>query len=352
MNRQRWILLILLVLALVKAWNIYSEWGLITIDVNDAPLAKVMRSIEKQGWVTLATNMPGDTKVSMHVYKVPLTDALEGLATVTESRWRLTYVFAPNKGAIQGMLATVSANQKAEGWKSLFYPLMRQLTEKPYARIPDPRQDTWTVKDPAEKTLQSYLDQGAQTVAASFVFPETLNPSINGKLSSGQVRDVAPKLASLAHAKTQEIFLLTKRVRRSGETAENEGGDDEREGARFGRGGPGGGGDGLFARGGTGGREAMEARLMAEIDKLPPDRRAAALSEFEQRKAFFESLRDLPPDQRQAKIEEMMNNPSVQDQMQANQNSRDSQMTPDQRESRADNYMNRAASVRSALSSK
>jgi hypothetical protein len=355
MNRQRWLLVIIVVLALAKAWNIYAEWGLITVDVKDAPLAKVMHSIEKQGWVTLATNMPADTKVTMHVFKVPLPDALEALSVVTESRWRLTYVFAPDKGSIQGMLSTISANQKAEGWKSAFYPLMRQINETPYARITDPRLDTWLAKDPTEKTLQGYLDQGAQSVAASFVFPETLNPAINGKLSEGQVRNVAPKLASLAHAKVQEIFLLTKRIRR-GETAENDGGgDDERmDGGRFGRGGPGGGGggDGLFARAGAGGREAMEARVMAEIDKLPADQRAAALAEFQKRKAFFESLRDLPPDQRQAKLEEMMNNPNNQDQMQANQNAKDSQMTPDQRESRAENYMNRASSFRSSMLTK
>jgi hypothetical protein len=247
------------------------------------------------------------------------------------------------------MLSTISGNQKAEGWKSVFYPLFRPATEVEYARIPDPRLDTWIVKEPAEKTLQGYLDQGAQSVSASFVFPESLNPAVTGKLSTGQVRDLAPKLASLAHAKEQEVFLFTKRIRRAGETAEGEGGgDDERMEGRF----RGGGGDGLFARNGREGREGMEARALAEIEKLPPAQQAAARTQFNERKAFFQSLRDLPPDQRQAKIEEMMNQASVQAQQQAQQNQRDSQQTPEQREDRAENYMNRAASVRSSMSSK
>ena len=55
------------------------------------------------------------------------------------------------------------------------------------------------------------------------------------------------------------------------------------------------------------------------------DQRAAAQKQFDDRKAFFLSLKDLPPDQRQAKWEEMMNQASMQDQQQAQQNAKDSQ---------------------------
>src|SRR5476651_1093116 len=60
--------------------HIYWNWGLITVKVHDAPLSKVIRSIEWQGWVKIYTNLPPDAKVSMWVDHVPLAEAMETLA--------------------------------------------------------------------------------------------------------------------------------------------------------------------------------------------------------------------------------------------------------------------------------
>src|SRR5271155_3198343 len=59
---------------------IYWNWGLITVKVTDAPLSKVIKSIEWQGWVTIYTNAPPDTKVTMYVDHVSLAEAMETLA--------------------------------------------------------------------------------------------------------------------------------------------------------------------------------------------------------------------------------------------------------------------------------
>jgi hypothetical protein len=58
----------------------YWNWGLITVKVTDAPLSKVIKSIEWQGWVKVCTNLPLDQKVSMYVDHVPLAEAMETLA--------------------------------------------------------------------------------------------------------------------------------------------------------------------------------------------------------------------------------------------------------------------------------
>src|ERR1043166_8954762 len=78
MNRQKIIIsaTILLVVFSIVYW-VWSNWGLITVDVNGKPLSEVIRSIEKQGHIVLKTNMDAAKPVSMHVFKVPLTEALE-----------------------------------------------------------------------------------------------------------------------------------------------------------------------------------------------------------------------------------------------------------------------------------
>ena len=60
--------------------------------------------------------MPLDTPVTMDVDKVPLPDALETLATVTESRWRLLYFVAGDKAALQAAETAWSASGQTAGW--------------------------------------------------------------------------------------------------------------------------------------------------------------------------------------------------------------------------------------------
>jgi len=76
----KWIWLMgLLILANIANY-LYSNWGLVTVKVTDAPLSKIIRSIEWQGWVTIYTNLPPDTKVTMYADHVPLAEAMEILA--------------------------------------------------------------------------------------------------------------------------------------------------------------------------------------------------------------------------------------------------------------------------------
>ncbi len=72
-------ILIGLILANI-VYYFYTNWGLVTVKVTDAPLSKVISSIEWQGWVKIYTNLPLDTKVTMYVDHVPLAEAMESLS--------------------------------------------------------------------------------------------------------------------------------------------------------------------------------------------------------------------------------------------------------------------------------
>src|SRR5688500_2583246 len=91
---------------------VWSGWGLITVHADGTSLAEVIRGIEKQGGITLKTNMDPAQPVTLHVHKVPLTDARESLSAVTDSRWRLAYVFGADQGTIDNRLALLASGER------------------------------------------------------------------------------------------------------------------------------------------------------------------------------------------------------------------------------------------------
>lgn len=349
MTRTHWLLLTVLVLAVASGINHWwSGRGLVTIHCEDWPAPKVAREIERQGGIVLKTNLTADTKIRMHVDKVPVAEALETLATVAEARWRLAFVFAPKLPEAHAALASFVAGQRPEGWKMQFLPMFIPMGEESGA-APDPRADPWAVKPADKPEFQAYAEQAARSVNAAFAFPESWNPAVKKPPGSGPISDAAPALAKAAGGRVIEVFIIEKRQR---DLADNVRPDGE---ARP----PGDGGPQLgFGRRGPRPdgenrpeptdeeREKMRAafsqRMQAEIEKLPPDQRAAA----EERRKFFESLRDLPPEERRAKMEERMSDPAMQERMEQRMSEHMARMTPDQRVQRAKGYVQHKENVR------
>ena len=334
MNRQRNLIGATLVLAVcaVIYW-IWSNWGLVTVDVDGKPLAEVIRSIEKQGHIVMKTNMDAAKPVSMHVYKVRVAEALDVLAGVTEARCRLGYFFAPDAATLKGALETIGSGKMPEGWKSFDAPLFGGAV----GGVEDPRRDRWNVLEPAEKTLQAFLLGAATGVSASFTCPEQYNPAVPKAPSSGEIRKLAPQLAKSAGAKLEEVFVLMGRPAGTPEVAD-EGRDDD-----FGFRPPGGGPP--RGRGGPGGGrvppQQMRDRTLAEIAKLPVSEQAAAKADFEEKDQMFASLRNLPEEERKAKLKEIMSRPENQDRMAERQIKGLEGKTPEQRLAKYQNYVNK-----------
>src|SRR6202012_3185693 len=142
-----------------------------------------------------------------------------------EARWRLAFFVAPDKTSIKGALANLSAGQKMEGWKSVYYPLMMPGVNGDEEGPKDPRKDPWNVKPTDQKTAQGYLEQAARSVSASFNYPENWNPPVNSAPKSGPIESSLPRLASAAKGKYEEVFLLQK-GRRGGRDRERKGGEE------------------------------------------------------------------------------------------------------------------------------
>jgi hypothetical protein len=334
MNRNRYLLLMATIFLLMVGNFLYHfmwHWGLITIHSKKDPLSKVIRQIERQGHVTVRSNLDPSTPVNMWVTEVTLADALETLGVVTESRWRLAYFVAGDKSSINGAINTLASGEKLEGWKSVYYPLRfgRGMEDE----VPvDPRKDPWNVRPVTEPNAQSYLEQAARSVAASFVFPENWNPLVKSAPKSGPITKSLPQLASAARGKYEEVFLLQKRPQRVARGERGERGEDD--GPRF------------ASNDDDGRRAAMDEREQAELAKMSAADRAARQREIEDRNAFFASLRDLTDDQKRAKRQQFFNKPENQAAMDNAQANRDSRSTPDQRAAHADSYLaNKAAAT-------
>lgn len=331
-------------------WRVMASWGLITVDVVEQPLSQVIASIQRQGHVKIETNMEVDRKVTMRVKKVPLTHALDVLSGITDSRWQLSYVFAPDTATAQTMIGSAANGRAADGWKTFYVPLSGEFESA--EGTANPREDRWNVRPIDAPTVHGYLEQASRSVSARFAAPESWNPAINSPPSSGKITKSAMALARSAGGVCTEVFFLMGR--RAGEEGENAG---------PGPGGPGGGPDGAgdFRRG-RGGRpdggeedpekraereKAREERMLAEIAKMSAEDAAKARKEWEDRKAFFESLRELTPEQRREKIAEKMgNDPSMQNRFEGNMAKRESMKTPEQRADRYRNYQQRKEQIK------
>ena len=336
MTRSRWLVAIILALLGI---NLTVHWwknrGLITIHCEDWPATKVVHEIERQGGITVKSNLTDDIKIRMHVDRVPVSEAIETLTTVAEARWRLAYVFAGNMPEIEAALAATLAGNRPENWKTDYMPMQGIDGET----LPDPREDLWQVK-PAEKNdFQSYAHQAALSVSASMMYPEAWNPSVSKAPSSAPIHKSASQLAKVAGGKVLEVFLIQKRPQQ----AQIADGEDASATPQFGarRGGNRGNGTPEDDAERERRRQEMAQRAQAEVDKLPPEKRVAAQQRLDERRKFFESMRDLTPEQRKAKMEEFMSNDANQNRMEQRANDRNARMTPDQRVQRAQHYIER-----------
>ena len=336
LTRQQWILSLLLVFLIgMVVHYFWSRWGLITVHSKDTPLSKVIRSIEKQGHVTIRTNLDPNKPVFMNVDYVSLNEAMETLSTVMDARWRLTYVLGPDKGTVNGVLSQFEAGNRDESWKHLYVPLPG-FGEEQGTALTDPRKDPWVVKPASESTLQAYLDQASRNVSASFWVQETYNPPVKSAPRGGAIASSLSRLASASKSKYAEVIILQGSTRQADRGPKERGDGEPRFAGNFG------GDRGRFDS------SAMDERLQNEINKMTGDQRAEAEAERDRRKRLLAEMKDLTPEQRQQRFQDMMNNPENQEKMDAAQNQRNNRNSPDQRISRGNGYMGRMAAAQAA----
>jgi hypothetical protein len=341
--RLRLFVVILAVVTVANVgWRLWRSHGLITIDATDRPLTEVIRSVEKQGGIKLRSNAPAETKVTLHLRKVPLLHALEVLAANTDSNLSVAYFAAPDKRTIESALAAISAGDRAEGWHRFALPPMRGLSDGDEGTI-DPREEEWKVKPATDSTLHAYLEEASHTLSALFFVPEQWNPPVAKAPKSGKITSVLPRLVKSVRGESAEVFLLRGRPQAGSRDVADGNGPRNRAGRER--------ADNNGRSGGLS-REEMQKvfaeRELAQIERLPSDKQAEARARFEERRKFFAELAQLSDEERRAKMEEaiekMMNDPERTAKMAVEGVKRSAMKTASQRAARYRGYLDRKRS--------
>ncbi len=320
--------------------------GLISLDFKEAPVSKVIASIERQGHVRVATNVPPETPVTMQM-KVPLMEALETLSVRLEGDLRVIYAGAATKTQAMTALEELATGKRSDQWAVAWFPTMGMLGGD---TVLDPRSIAVKPEAGEKKDLQSGLQQIAMKSGVMTAVPRDWNPDAKMPSKTAPAASLVKQLINSSGGQVQESFLI---IVRSGRDGGPDGGNPPPQG------GPGGGdrggqpGAGQPGGGQRFGREGMNPEWLAQraeaaIAQLPADQQQAAKADYDTMKKFWEEVRALPEDQRRPKIEEFMNRPEVQDKMEQRQAARDARQSPTQREKRMKSYIERKKQMKAA----
>lgn len=289
-------------------WN----WGLITVKVTNAPLGQVIKSIERQGWVTIYSNVDPQTKVSMYVDHVPLAEAMATLAVNADAQWHLGFFVAPSSAQVkdeirsftQGdgnddatrtysfptpldMLAdenTPEADPRLQVWPGL------KLPPAPAAPPPDAAADNADAPAPQPEeppsSVQGYLKAFAEEADIWIMAPSAWDPPVpSAPPANSSISAAIRHFVGGAHGSvTQAIILRGRPARLAGE------------------GRPRGGG----FRGAGMDMSMMMDRLDNAINGLPPEQRPAMREQLKQEVTFQKQAMAAPPEERRKMWREHM----------------------------------------------
>ena len=327
-------------LALWAAWQVYSSWGLVTLDFKDAPAGKVLSAISRQGGIEIATDLDPATPVSIQVKRVSPLEALDIVAVRTESSWRVAYLGAPNDTAIDSALAAFRSGQTAEGWAGHGAGGFNAV--QPRVGIPlDMRLVEWQPAGGGE--LQKILAQASEETGVYISAPSDWSPQVDDP-KGGRMAVAAPALFRQASGVSREVFLVRG-------PAPDETPSDDDGGWRGNRSWVGAPPPASAAGRESGSRdwgnpEAAAKRTEAQIKLLPSEEQKKAREDTGIMREFWQSVRELPEEQRRAKAREFFSRPEVKERMEDRRLAREAKMTPQQRIDRSQRYWDRKAEAK------
>jgi len=306
------LLAVLLVANLV--YYFCTGWGLITVKAHEVPLGQVIRSIERQGWVTIYSNIDPQTKISMYVDHVPLPEAMETLAVNADAQWHLGFFVAPNSAQVKEEIRTFTeaADNDDDDTKIYSFPTsLAMIDTDGNLPVADPRRQTWPgvpappapppstdatattaapddggpPPDPAPDSAQGYLRAFALGADIWIMAPASWDPPVaTAPAPEPSISSAIDRFVNRLHGSvTQAIVLRGRPPRVAGE---------QRPRGGF--------------RGGGMDFSLMEVRIDNAINGLPTGLQPAARAQLAQETTFQKEVRAMPPEQRRKAWREHM----------------------------------------------
>lgn len=336
------------VLLAMVLWNWISGWGLVTVHAIGQPLAKVVKSIERQAGVKIVTNADPTTSISMDVDRVPVAEAVDIVAARLDGGWTIGYAAGPAKADVIGAIASLQAGERDDNFARFgFRRGGGDFGDMDVGETAiDTRRVVWKVSPSDDPKLQSYLQQLSMKTGLGVIVPQSWNPEL-GKVPEGGTTEKAMRaMVSSVKGELQEIFVVRVQNEDRARTADRGEGRPERVA----------GTDGGFGgrRDGGGGERRdfnpawMEERALARIEQLPAAEREQAKKDFTEMRDMFVRMRALPEDQRRAAMEKFFNDPAVQERMLNREMSRDAKRSPEKRADRFRRYIERKQQMKAS----
>ena len=98
-----------------------AKKNIVTIDVYNAPIADVIKRLERQTWETILARSDIQTKVTLNVKNVPLDEALDKLGRQAGVNWSKWHAVHDSSRALDKLEAALRSRSKIEdaGWTNL-----------------------------------------------------------------------------------------------------------------------------------------------------------------------------------------------------------------------------------------
>jgi len=337
---------LVLVLILANIINyLLSGWGLITVQAHEMPLGQVIKSIERQGWVKIYTDLDLTTPVTMEVLKVPLPEAMATLcANVGSDRgdrgggdrastdrtaggdrppggggggdrggrggggfgggaqWKLGFFAGPTSAQVKEEIHNFQTANTGTDTKIFSYPTpMDMLATDIDTPEPDPRLQSWPGYQAPPAPVAPPATDGQSNAAPIDppAPPSTVSDYLNALAQQSNIWIMAPATwdthVSSAPAPSSSISHAVKSLVGSahGEVEQAIVLTSRRRSSG------GGGRDGGLGGDATG-WAYTEDRMRSAINGLPEDARPAALNQLTSEVNFMNALQKAAPDQRRA----------------------------------------------------
>jgi len=321
-----------ILMTLGTGWGAYAAYrahlNLVTLNVRDADLRKVVSSIEWQTWERIIVHRDVNGKVTLNVYRAPLERVLTILSEQTSSRWTAVYpLYSSGKslGALRNLVAgTVSAD--TNGWSAFQTRGMRFGGGGMFGA--NLREQNQTVSLKVLNKDVSVAALALQRFAQARVVPEDgTKGDVFLSLSGGTMQQAVSRLAKQVDRSWTRFYAMEPGFRPEVARRDPADGDGPPEEGRN-----------RFEPSPEQ-RERFDQMFQAQLDTMTPEERLQA----EERRQQWQAIRNLPPDQRREAMAKMMSDPAVRQQMIQRMVQRIKDTTPDQRAERVNQILARRA---------
>ncbi|NJK91225.1 MAG: hypothetical protein HC904_04945 [Blastochloris sp.] len=329
MNRQSLLVSITLlaVLGFVFWFFFFRETG-ITIREKKVPLSQILGEIKRQGGIPVHSNLDPGTLVSMDVEKVTLPEAMEVLAVTLDARWAPYFALAQDQSGLAELLGHLESPTGSEALARFQRPLPGPVEWVLGEYLPNPKKLVWSAAEARGKnTLHEHLEIMAQASEAGYVVKKDWNPALTSLNLSDRVDRAVGQLAGQLKAR-HHAFLYVSRRSWGGGYGAGEGGrnlDGERSSSDL---------------------ELLDQRIQRRLAELPQGERAEAQKNWDEQKKTWAELQAMSPEDRRARMQELMEDPVMQEKMEEMNELRDRRRSPEARRARYQRYIQRKSSLK------